>query len=139
VFAAFEYQNIVQLTQFQRVGAGSTSTAGVVKEVANWNGDEIIWAYDDTLIGKGTGGNDAVLIVMPEVEKPNGGKINTNEFAKLAPGLDACTIQLADMSAPREIPTPLPGGAIDIVTEMRITSGWGVRPEAITIASMQYQ
>lgn len=138
---AFEYQNIVQLVQYQRPGAGSTSTAGVVKDVLGMNGDEILWTYDDTLIGKGVGGgnNDAVIVVMPEVEKPNGGKYNTNEFAKLAPGLEACTLQLCDMAAPREIPTPLPGGAIDILSEWRVTSGWGVRPEAVTIATLQYQ
>ena len=134
----FEYQNIVQLVQFQRVGAGSTSTAGVVKDVLTMNGDEIVWSYDDTLKGKGAGGADAVLLVMPEVEKPQGSKINTNEFAKLAPGLDACTLQLCDRSAPTEIPTPLPGGAIDIASEMRITSGWAPRPEAVTIVSMVY-
>ena len=140
---AMEYQDIVQLVQFQRPGAGTTSVAGVVKEVAGMNDDEITWAYDDTLINKGAGGNtDAVLIVMPEVEKPNGenaGQINTNEFAKLAPGLDACTIQLCDMAAPKEIPTPLPGGAIDVLSEWRLTSGWAVRPEGVTIISMQYQ
>ena len=91
VLGVFEYQNIVQLTQFQRVGAGTTSTAGVVKDVLEMNGDEILWCYDDTLIGKGTGGTDAVLIVMPEVMKPQGSSINTNEFAKLAPGIDACS------------------------------------------------
>jgi len=136
---AFEYQNIVQLVQFQRTGAGTTSTAGMVKDVAEMNGDEIVWAYDDTLIGKGAGGNDAVILVMPEIEKPQGSRFNTNEFAKLAPGLDACTLQLCDMSAPREIPTPLPGGAIDVLSEMRITSGWAPRPEAVAIISMQYQ
>ena len=140
VLGAFEYQNIVQLVQFQRTGAGSTSTAGVVKDVLEMNGDEILWSYDDTLIGKGAGGNDAVVIVMPEVAKPEEGPApNTNEFAKLAPGLEACTLQLCDMAAPREIPTPLPGGAIDVLSEWRITSGWGVRPEAVTIISMQYQ
>lgn len=136
---AMEYQNIVSLVQFQRAGAGSTSTAGLVKDVLDMNGDEIIWAYDDTLIGKGAGGNDAVIIVMPEVQKPQGSRFNTNEFAKLAPGLDACTLQLCDMSAPKEIPTPIPGGAIDIVSEMRMTSGWAPRPEAVSILSMQYQ
>ena len=102
----FEY-NVVQLVQFQRAGAGTTSTAGLVKFVAADNDDEITWVYDDTLIGKGAGGNDLIIIVMPEVVKPNGGKINTNEFAKLAPGLEACTMMYADMAAPREIPTPL--------------------------------
>ena len=139
VLGAFEYQNIVQLVQFQRTGAGSSSTAGVVKDVAGMNDDEIIWAYDDTLIGKGLAGHDAVIICMPEVEKPQGSNMNTNEFAKLAPGLEACTLQLCDMAAPREIPTPLAGGAIDVLSEMRITSGWGIRPEAVRIVSMQYQ
>ncbi len=139
VLGAMEYQNIVQLVQYQRPGAGSQSTAGVLKDVAEMNGDEITWAYDDTLTGRGAGGNDAIIIVMPEVEKPQGSRMNTNEFAKLAPGLDACTLQLCDMAAPREIPTPLPGGAIDVLSEMRITSGWGVRPEAVSVISMQYQ
>ena len=132
----FEY-NVVQLTQFQREGGGTTSTAGTVKSVLMDNGDELMWCYDDTLIGKGLNGTNAVLIVMPEVEKPQGSSFNTNEFAKLAPGLDACTLQLCDMAAPKEIPTPLPGGAIDVLAELRLTSGWGVRPEAITIVSMQ--
>lgn len=134
----FEY-NIVQLVQYQREGAGSQSTAGVVKDVGGLNGDEIIWGYDDTLIGKGAGGTDLVIVCMPEVEKPQGMGFNTNEFASLAPGLDACTLQLCDMAAPREIPTPLPGGAIDVLYEMRITSGWGVRPESIRLVSMTYQ
>jgi hypothetical protein len=136
---AMEYQNIVQLISYQRPGAGSQSTAGVVKDVLAVNDDEIVWAYDDTLIGKGAGGNDAVLIVMPEVEQPKGARINTNEFAKLTPSLEACTLQLCDMAAPKEIPVPLAGGAIDVLAEQRCTSGWAVRPEAVTIVTMQYQ
>jgi hypothetical protein len=138
ILGAWEYQDIVQLTQFQRVGAGSLSTAGVVKAVGEMTEDEIMWCYDDTLIGKGAGGTDAVLVVMPEVKRMTGGRINTNEFAELAPGLPACTLQYCDMAAPREIPTPIAGGAIDVLSEMRITSGWGVRPEAVCIVSMQY-
>lgn len=139
VLGAFEYQNIVQLVQFQRAGAGSASTAGMVKDMLEMNEDEIAWVYDDTLIGQGAGGTDAVIIVMPEVKKPSQANINTNEFAKLAPGIEACTLMYADMAAPREIPTPLPGGAIDVLSEWRITSGWGVRPEAVSVLSMQYQ
>jgi hypothetical protein len=139
VLGAFEYQNIVQLTQFQREGAGSSSTAGMVKDVLEWNDDEIDWVYDDTLIGAGAGGADAVIITLPEVKKPNGGRISTNEFAKLAPGLEACNLMLWDMAAPREISTPLAGGAIDVLSELRITSGWNVRPEALSIISMIYQ
>jgi hypothetical protein len=140
--AAMEYQNIVQLVQFQREGGGTTTTAGLVKNVVGMNEDTIIWVYDDTLIGKGAGGgnNDLVLLVMPEVKKTVvNSKINTNEIAKLAPGIEACTLMYCDMAAPKEIPTPLAGGAIDVLSEWRITSGWGVRPEAITAMTMQYQ
>jgi len=138
VGVAFEY-NVVQLVQFQRIGAGTTSTAGVVKHVLEDNDDEIFWVYDDTLIGQGAGGNDAIIITMPEVTKPQGMAINTNEFAKLAPGIDACNLQYCDMAAPREITAPLAGGAVDTLSEWRISSGWPIRPEALTIVSAQYQ
>jgi hypothetical protein len=137
--SVMEYQGIVQLVQFQRPGAGTSTTAGVVKETLMSNGDKVLWCYDDTLIGKGDNGTDAIIITMPKVEKPDGGAINTNEFAKLSPGLEACNLMLNDMIAPREIPTPLAGGAIDIVSELRSTSGWAVRPEATTIISATYQ
>jgi hypothetical protein len=139
VLGAMEYQNIVQLVQFQRTGAGTETTAGLVKDVLERSKDKIIWCYDDTLIGKGAGGTDAIIINMPEVRKPQGSKINTNEFARLSPGMEACALMYCDMAAPREIPTPLPGGAIDVLSEWRITSGWGVRPGAVTIISVQYQ
>ncbi len=135
---AFEYQNIVQLTSYQRPGAGSTSTAGMVTAVVENNKDSLEWVYDDTLIGKGQGGTDAVIIAIPEVIVQRRSKINTNEWAQLQPGLDACTLMFMDMAAPREIPTPLPVGAIDVVSEITITPGWAVRPEAITIISMPY-
>ena len=136
---AMEYQDIVQLTQFQRVGGGTETSAGVVKNILDLNGDILEWGYDDTLIGKGAGGTDAIVISMPEIKKNKAHKINTNEFANLAPGLEATALMLCDMAAPKEIPTPLPGGAIDVVSELRSTSGWGLRGEAVTILSMQYQ
>jgi hypothetical protein len=135
ILGPFEY-NIVQVVQFQREGAGTESTAGTVKMVTMKNGDTILWAYDDTLQGAGAGGTDAVLIVMPEVENPHMHDIDTNEFARLTPGLAACTAMLTDMAAPREIPTPLAGGAIDVLSEMRATSGWPIRPESVSIISM---
>lgn len=138
VLGLFEY-NVVQLTSYIRMGAGSTSTAGVTKEVAEWSGDRIEWVYDDTLIGKGAGGTDAVLIVMPEVDYGKGNGINTNEFAKLEPGVLACTLMYTDVAAPIEIPTPLAGGAIDVLSEMTTTSGWAPRPEGVTVVSMTYQ
>lgn len=131
-------QNIVQLTSYQRPGSGSASTKGVVDAVEMENGDTIVWAYDDTLLGKGAGGTDMIILCMPEVQKPVGNPFNTNEFAQIAPGLDACVLQYLDMAAPREIPTPIAGGAIDILSEWRASPGWAVRPEAVTLISMGF-
>lgn len=137
--AVWELQGIVQLTQYQRPGAGTDVTAGVVKKVMEENGDVIEFQYDDTLINQGANGTtNAVLVVMPEVDVPKEDNvINTNEFALVEPGIRACTALYADLAAPREIPTPIPGGAIDIVSEMRTTSGWAIRPEVVTKISMQ--
>jgi len=138
VLSSWEYQGIVQVTSYQREGGGTASIGATVSLQAGAAGDTVEWVYDDTLIGKGAGGRDAILITIPEIEKPEGAQINTNEFAKMLPGLNAINIMLCDMAAPREIPTPLPGGAIDIISELRCTSGWSVRPEALTICSMTY-
>ena len=138
ILGPMEYQNIVQLTQFQRTGAGTASTKELIQQVLSGKGDELGWSYDDTLIGKGAGGADAVLIVAPEIDVPSVSGVNTNAFGGLQPNMAACTVQYADMGAPREIPTPLAGGAIDVLSEWRITSGWVPRPEAVTIVSMTY-
>jgi hypothetical protein len=139
ILELFEY-NVVQLVQYQRPGAGTTSTAGMVKENLMTNGDKLAWAYDDTLEGKGSGGADLVILSMPTVEKPIGAPaVNTNVFADLQPGIDVCSTMYSDLVAPREIISPMAGGATDMLTEIRITSGWAVRPEAITLISMVYQ
>lgn len=135
---AFEWQNIVQVTTFQRAGAGSVSTADMIKQVASWNGDTVEWVYDDTLIGKGAGGTDAVIVSVPELSVQPGRRFDTNEWSKLKPGLLTNNVQLVDMAAPREIPSPLAGGAIDVLSEMRGTPGWGLRPEGTTIVSIGY-
>ena len=139
VLQQWEY-SVVQLVAYQRAGAGTESTAGMVKFVAESNEDDIKWVADDTLIGKGAGGNDLIVIAMPEIEVPkSAGQINTNVFAGITPGFLECTKMYTDMVAPREITTPIPGGAVDVLSENHITSGWGVRPEGITLLSAQYQ
>lgn len=135
----WEY-NVVQVTQFQRPGAGTESTTGVLKSVTMVNGDEIIWGYDDTLEGQGAGGTDLIILAMPQVHKPTtGDNWNTNKFAEVAPGIEACLLQLCDMAAPREIPTPLAFGTIHVGSEMRLSSGWPLRPEALSLISIAYQ
>lgn len=135
----WEY-NIVQLTAYQRQGAGTASTAETLKSILMANGDEIIWAYDDTLQGAGgTSNTDIILIAMPEVDVPAGpASVNTNVFASLTPNNPVCLTQYCDMAAPREIISPLPGGATDVLTEWRLTPGWAPRPQALTIVSATY-
>lgn len=139
ILGALELQLVVQLTSYQRPGGGTDSVAGNINNILKGAGVQVDWVYDDTLIGAGAGGTDAVIITVPEVEVPSvNNTINTNEFAKLTPSLNANALMYTDMAAPREIPTPLAGGAIDVLAEMRATSGWAIRPEAVTILSMQY-
>lgn len=136
---SFQY-NVVQLVQFQRVGAGTASTAGTLKSIVMDNGDELTWAYDDTLQGAaGNSDTDYVIVAMPEVERPIGPQpVDTNIFSSLTPNNPACITQYCDMAAPREIISPLAGGATDFLQEWRITSGWAPRYQALTLISMVY-
>ena len=131
------YAGVVSLTQFQRIGAGVDTAAGLVKTVSEWaGGDNVTFAADDTLIGQGAGGTDAILLVAPELEVRNiNNTINTNIFATLTPNLTATSLMLCDVAAPTEYPTPIADAGITTLYTMRSTSGWGIRPEAITILS----
>ena len=137
VLLQMELQNIVQVVSYQRPGAGSATTAQVITKVSEEFGYEIEWAFDDTLIGQGASGNDAVLLVVPEIVIPEMRQINTNEFGSLGPNLAANTLQYADVIAPVEVTTPIPEG-LDVTSTMRISSGWCVRSQAITVASIPY-
>ena len=139
ILGIFTYPGIVQLTSVQRPGGGNFTTMQLIAWILEENKDELFWAYDDTLIGKGSGGSDAVLIVAPEIKKPNAPKFNTNVFADLTPALDATVTMYADMAVPMEITSPLADGATNTLYEQRITSGWVLRPEAVTVVSMVYQ
>ena len=131
--------NVVQLTSYQRPDAGSASTTELINNVAKGAGGDIIeWGFDDTLQGQGTAGADLVIMTIPEIKKPKRAKLNTNAFAELLPGLDATVLQYMDMAAPRDITAPLPNGAVDITAELRATSGWGLRAQAINLLSIPY-
>lgn len=138
VFLQLANAAVVQLTSYQRSGAGSTTTGGMIKDVMAADGSTFDWYFDDTLIGKGSGGADAVILTIPEIEIPKTPGINTNEFAKLQPQLTAVNLMYADMAAPIEIPTPVPDGGITTIHEIRVTSGWNVRPQGIYILDMPY-
>ncbi|EGW1306293.1 DUF2184 domain-containing protein [Salmonella enterica] len=116
-----EMQQIVQLTSYQRPGGGTSTVKGTVNGVGDDADCEIEWGYDDTLIGAGANGTDAIVIAMPEVERPEvNAKINTNEFARLSPSLEATSLMLCDMAAPREIPTR---AEIDLIIQQHADYG----------------
>ncbi len=137
IIGQLQLNDIVQTTSYQRPGGGTASPAQVIAKTLKDNGYEIEWAYDDTLIGQGAGGTDAVLLVVPEAIVPSIEGINTNEFAKLSPTEKAMTLQYADVAAPVEITTPIPEG-VDVVSQMRMSSGWAPRGQAVTVLSMAY-
>lgn len=137
VIGQMQLQNIVQITSYQRPGAGTATTAQILKEVTREMGYELEYAYDDTLIGKGAAGADAVLLVVPEAVVPSMDGINTNVFNTLAPNMRAMTLQYADVAAPIEITTPIVEG-LDVTSQMRISSGWCPRGQAITVISIPY-
>lgn len=141
VLLQMELQNIVQVVSYQRPGAGTATTAQVITKVSEEFGYEIDWAFDDTLVAQGasiSGGvaGDALMLVVPELSVPRS-PANTNEFATLGPNLAANTLQYADVIAPVEITTPIPEG-LDVTSTMRISSGWCVRSQAITLCSLPY-
>ena len=134
------YSGVVSLTQFQRIGAGVETAAGMVETIAQWaGGDDVSFAADDTLLGQGAGGSGAILLIAPElkVNRANSA-VDTNVFASLTPNQTAVSLMLTDVSAPTEIPTPIADGGITTLFTMRSTAGWALRPEALTVLSAIY-
>lgn len=139
ILGQLSYQSIVQVVSYQRPGAGTSTSLEVVQAVAKDNGDTFEWYYDDTLIGKGTGGADLVILTIPEVEAPTIPGINTNVFGNdMKPRSDAVNVMYADMAAPMKIPTPIPDGAITEIQEIRVSAGWNWRPQLLFLLSMPH-
>ncbi len=138
-FLQFQYGNIVEVVNYQRPGGGTSTVAEVLKTVAQEAGDVIEWYYDDTLIGQGAGGTDAVVMIIPEIERPTIPGINTNIFGTdMEPSTTAVSVMYQDVAAPIKIASPIPDGAVTEMLEMRSTSGWVWRPEGVRVISMPY-
>lgn len=137
IIGALQLVDIVQVTSYQRPGAGAATTAQAAREIAKEMGYDLEYGYDDTLIGKGSSGSDAVLLVVPEAVVPSVDGVNTNIFNTLSPTLRAMTLQYADVAAPMEITTPIVEG-LDVTSQMRISSGWCPRGQAITVLNIPY-
>ena len=138
-FLQMQYGDIVQVVNYQRPGGGTSTVAEVIKTVAQEAGDSVEWYYDDTLIGQGSGSTDAVVIIIPEVERPVIPGIDTNVFgAEMEPATTAVSVMYNDVAAPIKIATPTPDGAVTELLELRSTSGWVWRSEGATVISMPY-
>ena len=130
-----QLQGVVQLTSYQRPGAGAATTAQEIVTINKEFGYTVEYAFDDTLIGQGAGGTDAILVCFPELNVPTVPGMNTNKFAEIAPNVQGNILQYTDVAAPVEVVTPVPGG-FDMESTMRASAGWVIRPQAITIASV---
>lgn len=137
---ALEWTGVVELTSYQRPGAGTQTIGGMVKTIAgDASGDSVIFSQDDTLIGKGAGGTDLIIVTNPELVVPEARQdLNTNIFATLTPNQQAVNVMFCDMAAPTEIPSPMPDGGLTTLYTMRSTPGWNFRPEGVTLLSAKY-
>lgn len=126
---------VVQLTSFQRSGAGSDSVAGLLETVIEWNGKTIELYPDNSLEGKGDGGTDAIVLCIPELVDQSAMPFNTNVFADLTPNITANVVQMCDTPEPVFYYTPLSLNTTEILSEQKIIPGWVTRPEAVTFIS----
>lgn len=126
---------IVQLTSYQRSGAGSDSVGGTIQTVLEWNGKDIEFYVDNTLQGKGDGGTDGIILCIPELVDQSDMPFNTNIFASLQPNITANIVQMCDTPEPVFKTVPLSLDNNEIMSEQKIIPAWGVRPEAITFIS----
>ncbi|WP_237929970.1 hypothetical protein [Buttiauxella sp. S19-1] len=138
---AMEWTGVVELTSYQRPGGGTQTVGSMVKTLAkDASGDDVIFCQDDTLIGKGAGGTDLIIVTNPELVVPEARQdINTNVFATLTPNQQAVNVMFCDVAAPTEIPSPMPDGGLTTLYTLRSTPGWNFRPEGVTLLSAKYQ
>ncbi len=139
ILRTMQFADIVELVSYQRTGAGTATVGQEIAKVAEENDVDVLYGYDDTLIGQGAGGWDAVIMTLREVEEPHIQNPDTDVFAGLQPNMRAVNLMYADSAAPIKIPTPIPDGGITEVQELRTTSGWNIRPQAMSIISINYQ
>lgn len=126
---------IVQLTSSQRVGAGSQSVGQTIDMVLEWNGKDIEFYVDNSLVGKGDGGTDGIILCIPELVDQTDNSFNTNVFASLEPKITANIVQMCDTPEPVFKTVPLSLDNNEIMSEQKIIPAWGLRPEAITFIS----
>lgn len=136
---ALEWTGIVELTSYQRLVVVPERWERWLKTSPIRRQATTSCSADDTLIGKGAGGNDLIIVTNPTIEVPEARHtINTNIFSTLVPNQQAVNVMFCDMAAPTEIPSPMPDGGLTTLYTMRATPGWNFRPEGITLLSAKY-
>ncbi len=136
VFLYLANAAIIDVVSYQRPGAGTATVGQAIAQVAGEQGNTVEWHFDDTLEGKGASGADMVIMTIPELETPRGTPYNTNRFGEITPQMKAINLMYSDLPAPMKIPTPVEDGALSIVQEIRVTSGWCVRPQGVYLVSI---
>ncbi len=129
---------IVELTSYQRPGAGSASIIQSIIDVMKASNVDVQFAPDDTLRGRGEGGTDAVILTIPELPDMGAqGQFDTNVFGdEFQPDERACNALFVDREVPAEISGPIGAEGTDTVSFMTVTSGWSLRGEATAILSI---
>ena len=130
--------DVVQLTQYQRPGAGTDTTGEMIKRLGEGNNVTVEFGIDDALKGAGSSGSDACVITIPELKKPTTEYLNTNKFADLQPSINAVNLMYGDMAKPIKIESPGPSGSFVVDREWRLSPGIGFRPEGTVILNAVY-
>lgn len=135
--------SVIKLTSgIQRDGGGVHTIEGRIQAVATSpNGNISINFYvDDTLIGKGAGGSDAVVMCYPGFPDTPDDIYNTDALAALPNSIQEMVAMYTAHSQPMEIESPAVDGSQGVYTtyHTKVTPGWALRPEAVTILSLPY-
>lgn len=129
---------VVQLTSYIRDGAGSGTVTGMIQDIAGRNRVSFNWFYDDTLIGRGSGGADMVVMTTPKIEPPKIEGLDIAPWNLEQPQRNEVNMMYTAFAAPMKIPTPVPDGGITEIQETRTTSGWNWRPQGLYLVSIPY-
>lgn len=129
---------VVELTSYQRPGAGSASITQSIIDVMKGSNVEVIFAPDDSLKGRGTNNTDAVVLTIPELPDMGAqGAFDTNIFGDEYESQErGCNALFVDRDLPAEITGPIGAEGTDLVSFMSSTAGWSLRGEATAILSV---
>ena len=138
---AMNNAKIVELTSFQREGAGTASVGSsiVLQGGQGSYGYEVQFEFDDTLEGVGPGGTDILIATIPSLENNPETAFNTNAMsAGLVNEMTDNNKMYISGAAPVEVESPASQGATELYSYLRVTPGVAIKPEATIITYAQF-